>query len=95
MNAIIDRLRREPVLIVTALIVGLTAAQDALSGGADLSTILFAVIQAVLGWAARSFVTPTSAPVLAADTVGAVKGSADTVVIQPSPPGPTGVEGSH
>ena len=93
MTAIVDRLKREPVLIVTALIVGLTAAQDALSGGADFSTIIFAVLQAMLGFAARSFVTPISAPVVPDKTEVGIEGSTDTVMVRTSPPGPTGVEG--
>lgn len=37
--------------------------------------------------------TPTASPTLEAGTKVSVKGTSDTVVVQPTPPGPTGYEG--
>ena len=37
--------------------------------------------------------TSNTSPVLPANTTVAVEGTSDTVVVQPTPPGPTGTEG--
>lgn len=52
----IDRLRNEPVMLVTAAIIALTAFQSAVSSGLSLDDAALAVIQALLGWVAREFV---------------------------------------
>jgi hypothetical protein len=53
-------IRLEPVMVVTALIIALTAAQTALGSGLDLQAAGVAAIQALLGYLARQLVTPTA-----------------------------------
>jgi hypothetical protein len=48
---------------------------------------------AVLGLFVRQTTTPTAAPTLSANTEVKVQGTSDTVIVQPTPPGPAGVEG--
>jgi hypothetical protein len=60
LDKIFAGIRLEPVAIVGLLIIGLTAAQDALGGGADLKTAAVALAQAVLVALARQLVTPTA-----------------------------------
>ncbi len=51
-------------------------------------------LELVLGLFARQASTPVSSPTLAAGTEVKVENSSDTVTIQPSPPGPTGTDGT-
>lgn len=87
-------LGREPVAI--AAVVGI-AINLGLTFGLRLTVEQVALINAlvvgVLAIIARQNVTPTAAPTLAQGSEVTVKGSSDTVIVQPSPPGPTGVEG--
>jgi hypothetical protein len=60
LDKIFAAIRLEPVALVGLAIIGLQAAQDALSGGADLNTVLVAFGQAILVALARQLVTPTA-----------------------------------
>lgn len=60
LDKIFAAIRLEPVFIVTALIIALTAAQQALTSGLDLQTAAIAAVQALLGFLARQLVTPTA-----------------------------------
>lgn len=51
-------------------------------------------LELVLGLFVWNASTPTAAPTLPADTEVRVQGTEDTVVIQPTPPGPEGHEGA-
>lgn len=53
------------------------------------------VVSTLLALFVRNASTSKSEPVLAADTVVKVAGTTDSVVIAPSPPGPTGIEGGQ
>jgi hypothetical protein len=62
-----------------------------------VATILGAAtsfLSVFIAFLANTRTTPINDPVLSAGTSVSVKGSEDKVVIQPSPPGPTGIEGS-
>ncbi len=88
-------LQKEPVALAAAIIAILNVLQ--LTGvvalnGDTVSAINIALV-AVLGLFARQASTPVAAPTLPAVTEVAVKGTEDSVVIQPTPPGPYGVEG--
>ena len=52
----IDRLRNEPVLLLTALIIGLTAFQGAMQAGLSMDDAVLAVLQAIVGYAMRELV---------------------------------------
>jgi hypothetical protein len=92
---VIPFIQKEPAAISAAVIAVIQA------------LILFGVVQitvdqlaglnialvAVLGLLVRQNTTPTAAPTLAANTEVKVQGTADTVIVQPTPPGPAGVEG--
>lgn len=56
---------------------------------AAINTALVAVLTLFV----RQSSTSTAAPKLEAGTEVTVKGTTDTVVVQPTPPGPTGIEG--
>ena len=88
-------LQREPAVIAGAVIAVLNALQQfgVINLTADgLSAVNIALI-AVLTLFVRQTSTSLSSPTLKANTEVSVKGTSDTVVIQPTPPGPTGVEG--
>lgn len=50
-------------------------------------------LEVVLGLFVWNSVTPTASPTLAEGTEVSVQGSEDKVIIEKSPPGPTGIEG--
>lgn len=60
MNSLIQRalarIRNEPVLLLTGLIIGATAFQDAVQTGLTLDDAALAVAQALAGFAMREFV---------------------------------------
>lgn len=53
---IVDRIRQEPVLLITLGIILLTTAKDAMASGLDMDAVLLAVAQAALGFVARELV---------------------------------------
>lgn len=75
LKGLIDRLTKEPVLIVTAAAIALTALSDALSQGLDLDTALLAMVQAVVGWLLRETVVPMRKVT-----------SGEFVIVEPEPP---------
>lgn len=88
-------IQKEPAAVAAAIVAVLNVLQ--LTGvvsldGDTVSAINIALI-AVLGLFVRQSTTPTAAPTLPAQTEVSVKGTSDTVVIQPTPPGPIGYEG--
>lgn len=87
-------LNKEPVAVATAVVAVLNVLQlmGFVSLTADAVSALNIALVAVLGLFVRQSVTPTAAPNLDAGTEVKVTGTTDTVVIQPSPPGPVGVE---
>lgn len=61
-----------------------------------LTTILGALVTFLgvfLAFLANTATTPISDPILKAGTEVKVEGTSDTVIVQPTPPGPTGLEG--
>jgi hypothetical protein len=74
-------------ILYIAVLAGLLVMDEKLLAGIALGA------EVLLGLFVYNNVTPTASPTLAAGTEVSVKGSADTVVIQPSPPGPEGIEG--
>jgi hypothetical protein len=61
-----------------------------------VATIIGAVgtfLGAFIAFLANTATTPVSDPILPAGTSVKVEGTQDTVVVQPTPPGPAGVEG--
>lgn len=56
MIRLIDRLKNEPVLLITAAIIALTALQSAMTAGLEPTDAALAVAQALLGFLARSLV---------------------------------------
>ena len=88
-------IQKEPTAVAAAVVAVLNVLQ--LTGvvnldGDAVSAINIALV-AVLGLFVRQASTPTAAPTLAAGTEVSVKDTSDSVVIQPSPPGPKGIEG--
>lgn len=88
-------LNKEPAAVAAAIVAVLNVLQ--LTGvvsldGNTVSAINIALV-AVLGLFVRQASTPTAAPTLATGTEVKVKDSSDTVIIAPSPPGPSGIEG--
>ena len=88
-------INKEPVAVSAAIVAVLNVLQ--LLGvvnldGDTVSAINIALV-AVLGLFARQASTPTSAPTLKQGTEVHVQGTEDTVIVQPTPPGPEGVEG--
>lgn len=51
-----------------------------------------AFLTVFIAFLANTATTPVDDPILKSGTVVRVKDSADTVVVQPTPPGPTGVD---
>lgn len=88
-------IQKEPAVIAAAVVAVLQAV--ILLGFLQMSAEQLAAINialvAVLGLFVRQTSTPTASPTLEAGTSVAVKGTTDSVVIQPTPPGPAGVEG--
>lgn len=64
-----------------------------------ITTFLQAIITATgvigVGAAVHGKVTPTAAPVLPSETEVRIEGSRDTVIVRPSPPGSTDIEGGR
>jgi hypothetical protein len=58
----------------------------------QMAAILLGV-SAILTLFVRQASTPTASPTLAAGAEVTVKGTTDTVIVQPTPPGPEGIEG--
>lgn len=87
---------KEPVAIAGAIrsvlfvlvLMGLVALDEKQLAGIALA------LELVLGLFARQASTPTASPTLASGTEVSVAGSDDRVVIAPTPPGPTGIEGA-
>ena len=87
-------IQKEPAAVAAAVVAVLNVLQ--LTGvvnlnGDTVSAINIALV-AVLGLFVRHNVTPTSAPTLRAGTEVHVQGTSDAVIVQPTPPGPVGVE---
>ena len=88
--------RQQPVAIAGALrsllmvlvLVGLIALDEKQLAGIALAAEL------ILGLFAWQSSTPTANPTLKTGTSVNVQGSEDKVIVQPSPPGPTGIEGT-
>ena len=59
-RSLVRRLRDEPILLVTATIVGLTAFRDATTAGIGTEDALVYVAEALLGFIGRSLVWPSS-----------------------------------
>jgi hypothetical protein len=92
MYSIRNILTKEPAAIaeaVRAVMMVLVLANLWTPGDKLLAGIALAV-SLVLTLFVRSRVTPTGAPTLEAGAEVAVKGSDDTVIVQPTPPGPEG-----
>ena len=86
-------IQKEPAAVAAAIVAVLNVLQ--LTGvvsldGDTVSAINIALI-AVLGLFVRQTSTPISSPTLATGTEVSVKDTQDVVVIQPTPPGPIGV----
>ncbi len=89
-------IQKEPAVVSAAIVAVLNVLQ--MTGvvsldGNTVSAINIALV-AVLGLFVRQSSTPTSAPTLERGTEVSVKGSEDTVIVQPTPPGPVGIEGA-
>lgn len=88
-------IQKEPAVIAGTVIAVLQAlilfnvVQLTVEQLAGVNTALIAVLTLFV----RQSSTPTASPTLATGTEVAVKGTSDSVVIAPSPPGPTGIEG--
>ena len=88
-------IQREPAVIAGTVIAVLQAlilfnvVQLTVEQLAGVNTALIAVLTLFV----RQSSTPTSEPTLKANTEVKVQGTSDSVVIQATPPGPTGVEG--
>ena len=74
-------------LVLAAVALGLLAIDEQ-----QLATLMLA-LSALLTLFVRQASTPTAAPVLAQGSQVTVKGTTDTVIVQPTPPGPVGIEG--
>lgn len=88
-------IQKEPVAVAAAVVAVLNVLQ--ILGVVDLTADAVSAINialvAVLGLFVRQASTPTAAPKLPAGTEVAVKGTDDTVIVQPIPPGLAGLEG--
>ena len=86
---------KEPAVIAGAIRVVLhtLVLASVLNWDAPLLAGISLAIEGFLTLFVRQSSTPISAPTLKANTEVTVEGTQDTVVIQPSPPGPIGVEG--
>ena len=86
-------IQREPAVVAGAVIAVLQAL--VLFNVVQVDEIQLAAINtaliAVLSLLVRQNSTPTSAPTLPSGTEVAVKGTEDTVISAPTPPGPVGV----
>lgn len=88
-------IQKEPTAVAAAIVAVLNVLQ--LTGvvnldGDTVSAINIALV-AVLGLFVRQASTPISQPTLKAGTEVSVKDTSDSVIIAPTPPGPSGVEG--
>lgn len=63
------------------------------AGIVALSAVLNTGVALALALYLNKRTTSSSAPVVEAGTEVAIKGSSDTVIAQPTPPGPEGIEG--
>jgi hypothetical protein len=75
------------VILPVLVLLGVVSLDDKAMAGIVL------VVSTLLALFVRNASTPKAAPTLAADTVVKVAGTADSVVIAATPPGPTGIEG--
>lgn len=92
MYSIRNILTKEPVVIagaVRSVLFVLVLMSLVVLDEKQLAGIALA-LEVVLGLFARQASTPVSSPTLAAGTEVSVKGSDDTVIVQPTPPGPEG-----
>jgi hypothetical protein len=82
-------------LVTTGIALAAVLWPDRLTPELQAVIIAFAnalILTAVSIWAANRS-TPVGNPTLPANTEVKVQGTEDTVVVQPTPPGPTGIEG--
>lgn len=88
-------LEKEPAVLAEAVrsVLLALAALGVIAVGEQQLAVFMLALSALLTLFVRHTSTPTASPTLAANTEVSVKGSTDTVIIQASPPGPTGVEG--
>lgn len=95
MYAIGNLFTKEPAVIAGAIrsilwvlvLLGVVVLDEAALAGIALG------LEAILTLFVRHTSTPVAAPTLPADTEVTVKGTSDTVIVQPTPPGPAGIEG--
>lgn len=74
-------------LILVAVLVGVVTVTEQQLAGIALA------VELVLGLFVWNASTPVASPTLPSGTEVAIQGSEDTVIVQPSPPGPIGIEG--
>ncbi|MEO7667152.1 MAG: hypothetical protein ABIU97_08990 [Dehalococcoidia bacterium] len=88
-------IQREPAAVSAAVIAVLNLLQilGVVSLTADAVSALNIALVAVLGLFVRQNSTSTASPTLARGSEVTVQGTSDTVIVQPSPPGPVGIEG--
>src|SRR5687768_4270479 len=88
-------LEKEPVVIAGGLraILSVLVLAGILSFGEELLAGIYLGAEVLLTLFVRQTSTSISSPTLPANTEVSVQGTEDTVVIQPTPPGPTGADG--
>ena len=86
---------KEPAVIAEAIraILFVLVLAGLLNLGEELLAGIALVVSLVLSLFVRQASTPTASPTLKTGTEVTVEGSDDTVIVQPTPPGPVGVEG--
>jgi hypothetical protein len=95
MYALGNLFTKEPAVIAGAIrtilwvlvLLGVVALQEAALAGIALA------LEVVLTLFVRQTVTPLSSPTLPIGTEVNMPGTSDTVIVQPTPPGPVAVEG--
>jgi hypothetical protein len=87
---------KEPAVIAEAIraILFVLVLAGLVNVGEELLAGIALVVSLILSLFVYQSSTPTAFPTLSAGTSVNVQGSEDKVVIQPSPPGPTGIEGT-
>jgi hypothetical protein len=94
MTALLNLIKGQPVytmgLIQAAIALGTSFGLN-WTGEQIGAVMIFSA--ALLSFVLQRAVTPLSAPSLPAGSVVSVQGTQDTVEIQPTPPGPSGIEG--
>jgi hypothetical protein len=89
-------LEKEPAVLaeaVRAILLTLVLFNVIVVNEQQLATAMLA-LSALLTLFVRQVSTPTAAPILAEGAEVTVKGTTDTVIVAPTPPGPIGIEGN-